>query len=143
MIEELTRLNIKKGFKETLSVLSSVDLNDEELVKIFQKRLRDGIRTFVYIENNVIIGTASLIIETKFIHKGGKVAHVEDVVVRTEYQNNEIGKKLMEYIELIAIREKCYKIILDCSEANVSFYEKCGFVRREIEMRKNLALPMD
>ena len=27
----------------------------------------------------------------------------------------------------IGTAAKCYKIVLDCSESNVPFYEKCGF----------------
>jgi len=33
----------------------------------------------------------------------------------------------------------CYKIILDCSEDNAPFYEKCGLSRKEIQMVKYLA----
>lgn len=33
-----------------------------------------------------------------------------------------------------ARRRKCYKIILDCSEHNVDFYAKSGFVRKEVQM---------
>ncbi|KAJ1500746.1 hypothetical protein HMI55_003750, partial [Coelomomyces lativittatus] len=28
----------------------------------------------------------------------------------------------------------CYKIILNCAENNITFYEKCGFVKKEVEM---------
>ena len=28
----------------------------------------------------------------------------------------------------------CYKVILDCAEANVPFYEKCGLTRKEVQM---------
>ena len=28
----------------------------------------------------------------------------------------------------------CYKVILDCGEANVAFYEKCGLERKEVQM---------
>jgi glucosamine-phosphate N-acetyltransferase len=28
----------------------------------------------------------------------------------------------------------CYKVILDCGEANVAFYEKCGLKRKEVQM---------
>lgn len=30
----------------------------------------------------------------------------------------------------------CYKVILDCSEDNVPFYEKCGLTRKEVQMVK-------
>ena len=32
----------------------------------------------------------------------------------------------------------CYKVILDCAEANVAFYEKCGLTRKEVQMVKYL-----
>lgn len=28
----------------------------------------------------------------------------------------------------------CYKVILDCSEANAPFYEKCGLTKKEVQM---------
>jgi hypothetical protein len=28
----------------------------------------------------------------------------------------------------------CYKVILDCSEENVAFYQKCGLMRKEVQM---------
>jgi len=28
----------------------------------------------------------------------------------------------------------CYKVILDCAEKNIGFYEKCGFKRKEVTM---------
>ena len=36
---------------------------------------------------------------------------------------------------LEAAREAgCYKVILDCADANAAFYEKCGLIRKEIQM---------
>ncbi len=28
----------------------------------------------------------------------------------------------------------CYKVILDCAEHNVAFYEKCGLTKKEVQM---------
>lgn len=33
-----------------------------------------------------------------------------------------------------AQRQGCYKVILDCSDSNVPFYQKCGFTRKEVQM---------
>lgn len=30
----------------------------------------------------------------------------------------------------------CYKVILDCTEHNVGYYEKCGLTRKEAQMVK-------
>lgn len=42
--------------------------------------------------------------------------------------------------ELVRIGDNlgCYKILLDCSEDNVKFYEKCGFKKKEVQMVKYL-----
>ena len=29
---------------------------------------------------------------------------------------------------------KCYKVILDCDDSNVGFYEKCGYSRKGAQM---------
>jgi hypothetical protein len=28
----------------------------------------------------------------------------------------------------------CYKVILDCAEQNIGYYEKCGLARKEVQM---------
>lgn len=33
-----------------------------------------------------------------------------------------------------ACRRGCYKVILDCAEVNVPFYERCGYVMKELQM---------
>lgn len=32
----------------------------------------------------------------------------------------------------------CYKIVLDCSDRNIPFYERCGFQSKETQMTKYL-----
>jgi len=41
-----------------------------------------------------------------------------------------IINKLTEY----AKEQECYKVILDCAEKNVKFYEKCGYESKGILM---------
>ena len=36
----------------------------------------------------------------------------------------------------VAERMGCYKVILDCSEENQPFYEKCEFKRKEVQMAR-------
>lgn len=86
----------------------------------------------IVIENNLndlndIIGSSTIFIETKLIHNFGKVAHIEDVIVHTEFRGKGLGKLLLDKCIEIAKQNKCYKIILDCSDNNCKFYENCGF----------------
>ena len=63
------------------------------------------------------------------------MGHIEDVVVDTTYRGYGLGKKIIGVLVDHAKKMGCYKVILDCSNKNVGFYEKCGFVQHEVEMR--------
>ena len=41
---------------------------------------------------------------------------------------------MMEGLQRIGRQVGCYKVILDCSEDNVSFYTRCGFKQKEVQM---------
>ena len=76
-----------------------------------------------------------MLIEPKFIHNGGKVAHIEDVVVTKEYQGKGIGEKLIRSLLDYAKKNDCYKTILDSSDDVKPFYEKIGFKKHSNCMR--------
>jgi glucosamine-phosphate N-acetyltransferase len=82
----------------------------------------------------VIIGSVTIFIETKLIHNFGKVAHVEDVIVDNTCRGKGLGKMLVQKCIDYAQKHDCYKIILNCSDENIPFYEKCGFSKKENEM---------
>jgi glucosamine-phosphate N-acetyltransferase len=117
------------------------DLNEDEILEINSSRFKNGVKTVVCLHDNKIVGTASYFIELKFLHSGGKTMHIEDVVVVQEHRELGIGKKLMSYLTNLATETGCYKIILDCGEHNIGFYEKCGFKKHEVQMRKNVIKP--
>eukprot|EP01026_Neomeris_dumetosa_P032384 TRINITY_DN256_c0_g2_i1.p3 TRINITY_DN256_c0_g2~~TRINITY_DN256_c0_g2_i1.p3 ORF type:complete len:137 (-),score=20.98 TRINITY_DN256_c0_g2_i1:442-852(-) len=83
-----------------------------------------------------IAGTATMLVERKFIHECSSVGHIEDVVVLSDYRGKKLGQAVVK--ELVQTAEKlgCYKVILDCAEDNVLFYEKCGFQKKEVQMVK-------
>lgn len=84
--------------------------------------------------SNDIIGSSTIFIETKLIHNFGKVAHIEDVIVHTEFRGKGLGKLLLDKCIEIAKQNECYKIILDCSDNNCKFYENCGFMKKGNQM---------
>ena len=85
-------------------------------------------------ESDYLIGCGTIILEPKFIHELSSVAHIEDVCIDRHFQMLGYGRILIEYLQNIAKREKCYKIILNCSDKNTSFYERCGFNSVNVEM---------
>jgi glucosamine-phosphate N-acetyltransferase len=80
------------------------------------------------------VATASLLIEPKFIRNLSAVGHIEDVVVDPTMRGKHLGKKLIEHLTAVAKKAGCYKVILDCNEENMLFYEKCGYTKKGVEM---------
>ncbi len=84
-------------------------------------------QTFVYEIEGKIVGCVTSIIEQKIAHNFRKVMHIEDVITHKDYRGKGISTELLNHAVNFANKSKCYKIILDCSEHNISFYEKVGF----------------
>jgi glucosamine-phosphate N-acetyltransferase len=146
IIREIEQADLEKGFFQTLSNLAMVGrIRDdlEQAKKILQEiKSYPLYKIFVAVKNDdaEIIGSITLLIEQKFIHDGGKSGHIEDVVTRKDYEGIGVGSALVSAALAFAREKNCYKVILDCSEKNVRFYEKIGFRRNEISMRYDLIL---
>ncbi len=137
-IRELTEDLIDERFLETLENLAPVERDIAGAHGVLRARAVLGVRTYIALDGHRIVGSASLVVEPKFIHGGGRVGHIEDVVVHADSQGMGIGKKLMEHVTREAKAAGCYKAILACTPANKPFYEKCGYREHEIEMRIDL-----
>lgn len=85
-----------------------------------------------------IVATSSILIESKFLHCGSKVGHIEDVVVDKDARGSGLGQKIVEHCIEYARKNGCYKVILDCSNKNVPFYINCGMYLSENSMRIDL-----
>ncbi len=137
IIRELKKEDLENGFLSTLDSLkqtSSIDKTKAE--EIFEKinSNPDHIIAVAEIDGR-IVGATTLLIEVKFIHDGGIVGHIEDVVVDKNFQGKKIGDKIMKYLLKIAKNRGCYKTILDCTDDVKPFYEKLGFKKIANELR--------
>ena len=136
MIKSLKDLTLtEKVYNELLecyNVFSNIDKNKFDFLcfKLFVERLPKNHNIYVYLENNKIIGAITLIIEQKIIHNGGKVGHIEDFVILEDYRKQGTGKQLLDYVKILCIQNKCYKMILDCNEALENYYIKKGFNKK-------------
>ncbi|MBC8252115.1 MAG: GNAT family N-acetyltransferase [Candidatus Nitrosopelagicus sp.] len=137
IIRELKKEDLLNGFLTTLDSLrqtSDIDKNDAE--KIFEKIDSNSDHIIAIAElDGKIVGATTLLIEPKFIHKGGLVGHIEDVVVDKNFQGQKIGEKIMKYLLEFAKKRGCYKTILDCTDEVKPFYEKLGFRHIANELR--------
>ena len=88
------------------------------------------------VDRRRLIASATLLVELKFIHGCAKCGHIEDVVVDASCRGMRLGARIVDALVAASREAGCYKVILDCSEDNVPFYEKCGLVRKGAQMAK-------
>jgi glucosamine-phosphate N-acetyltransferase len=125
-IRALQPEDLERGFLDSLAALTEVDLSPSAARSVLAE-LPPNMQTFVAECGPQIVGTASLLIERKFTHGGGRVGHIEDVAVHPDYQRQGIGTKLVRHATDAANAAGCYKVILDCFDPLVPFYERLGF----------------
>lgn len=136
-IRKLRRDDLDNGFLTTLdSLRKASDIDKNKAEEIFKKIDSNPDYLIAVAEiNGKIVGSTTLLIEQKFIHEGGLVGHIEDVVVDKNFQGQKIGEKIIKYLLEIAENQGCYKTILDCTDEVKPFYEKLGFKQVANELR--------
>ena len=136
-IREIREGDLENGFLETLDFLRKAsDLDKNKAKEILEKIKQNSNQIIqVAIDDKKIVGCITLLIEQKFIHDGGLVGHIEDVVVRKDYEGKGIGMKLVTSMLEYAKRKNCYKTILDCKDDVKQFYERIGFKHESNGMR--------
>ena len=137
IIREIEEDDLEKGFLETLDFLRNASGIDKNKAREILKEIKQNPNHIIYvaIDNKKIVGSTTLLIEQKFIHDGGLVGHIEDVVVRKDYEGKGIGIKLVTSLLERAKEKNCYKTILDCKDDVKQFYERIGFKRESNGMR--------
>ena len=136
-VRELQKDDLFKGFLTSLdSLRQASDIEKNTAEKIFEKINNNPDHIIAVAEKDQkVVGSATLLLETKFIHNGGVVGHIEDVVVDKNFQGQKIGEKIIKYLLDVAKNQGCYKTILDCTDEVKPFYEKLGFKQVASELR--------
>ena len=136
-IRQIQENDLFQGFLESLDSLRKASDLEENNAKLVLKKIRSNQNHVIMVADldGQIVGSITLLIEPKFIHQGGLVGHIEDVVVRSELQGKGIGEQLVNAALEHAKNHGCYKTILDCDDNVKPFYEKIGFKRNSNAMR--------
>ena len=136
-IRELEEQDLFNGFLQSMDSLKPAsNISKEKATEIYQKiKSNPNHLVYIAISGDKVVGSTTMLIEPKFIHEGGNVGHIEDVVVAKEYQGRGIGEMLVQSLLELAKENNCYKTILDCSDDVKPFYEKIGFKRHSNGMR--------
>ena len=138
-IREIIESDIEDGFLESLDNLRNASNLDRTVAREILKKIISNQDHIIHVAeiDGKIIGSTTLLIEQKFIHNGGRVGHIEDVVVSKEFEGRGIGMKLVVSLLKKAKTMNCYKTILDCKEDLIPFYERIGFKEESNQMRYN------
>ena len=129
-----------RGFCDLLEELTICEASEKDFRTVFNEMKKTSDIYYVVVgedhETGMIVATGTVFIEKKYIHKGGSVGHIEDIVIKREARGKELGKELISHLVHIAVTKGCYKVILDCNDRNMPFYERCGFHKHENQMAR-------
>ncbi|KAJ1502975.1 Glucosamine-phosphate N-acetyltransferase-like protein [Coelomomyces lativittatus] len=139
VLRPLQCCDFEKGFFACLSDLTVVvDVTKDQFKSRFHELLQTQNTYYIIVIEDTarsrIVGSGTIFVERKFIRGLGLAGHIEDIVVLKSYRKLQFGKTIITALQSIAKNVGCYKVILDCAERNVPFYEKCGFQKKEVEM---------
>ena len=135
-IREIDIKDYYKGYIELLSELTNTPKFDFERWEKQINLIKDNNyhNIFVIEDDGKIIASITIIIELKIIRNLKNVCHIEDIVVSENYRGKGLGKQIIEYCKDYSKQKNCYKIILNCSNTLLNFYEKIGFRNKNLEM---------
>lgn len=116
-------------------------LDYHKMQKVFDDNLKsDYKRLICAMINNQIIGFCSLTIKDN-LWQQGLLGNVDELVVDEKFRGQGIGRKLMEAITDIAIKEGCVQLELDSAlhrKQAHKFYNNLGFMTRAYLFSKRL-----
>lgn len=137
-IRPLELNDYNEGVLDLLTVLTTVGPVSQDQFKELLEHWSTHNGTYFPVvitdQNHRVVACGTLIAERKLIHSRGLVGHIEDIAVAKDQQGLKLGKHLIQCLTAIGKAVGCYKVILDCDEKNVGFYEKCNYKRAGVEM---------
>jgi len=141
----LAKTDLSRGHLSVLSVLTSApEVSEAQYAQAFDAMRSSRLYFCLVIVSRAtdkIVGAGTVFTEQKFIRSLGTVGHIEDIVVDKSMQGRKLGLRIIQALTGISEANGCYKTILNCSDDNAAFYEKCGYEKKEVEMVKYRVLP--
>ncbi|KAI8052293.1 acyl-CoA N-acyltransferase [Syncephalis plumigaleata] len=115
----------EKGYLTCLEQLAEVGPITREQFTFTKMRNQDCSLIIVIedVRTHTIVATGTLVIEQKFLRGCSSAGHIEDIVVDAQQRGTGFGAR-------------CYKVLLNCEEHNVGFYERCGLSLCSVQMKR-------
>ncbi|KAF8066700.1 acyl-CoA N-acyltransferase [Lyophyllum atratum] len=140
-IRPLASTDYRRGHLKVLSVLTTAPDPGEAAWLVLFDNLRAAGRTYYTLvivdkRSDRIVGVGTVFLERKFQRGISCVGHIEDIAVDENQQGKKLGLRIIQALTYISENSGAYKTILNCSEKNIPFYQKCGYEKKECEMAR-------
>ena len=122
--QQLSKIKLELSYTEFRDRLKKISSNDGNVKTLI----------LVVVMRGKVVGCGTLLTIYPKLHAPDKLCYIDDVVVDKNMRGNGLGTKLIEKLVENAKETKCYKVLLNCVEDNIKFYEKCCFIQKGIEM---------
>lgn len=131
-VRPLSSGDYDRGFLDLLTQLTvGGDVSREQFTSRFEAMKAAAGTYYVTViedlDRGLVVASATLFAELKFIRGLATRGHIEDVVVSSEYRGRNLGKLLIQSLVRLGRRLGCYRITLDCKDTVVKFYANNGF----------------
>lgn len=123
-----------KSYVNLLNQLSKIDNMNKITFANLYPNLPKNIIVIENLDTNLIVASGTLLLEQKIIHNGSKIGHIEDIVIDVHHRGYGLGKLLMKRLLNVAKKENCYKVILNCTDPLIKFYQKFDFYVKDNSM---------
>ena len=102
--------------------------------------LGKSLATFSVFVDDRLVGMARL------LGDGAMSFYIRDLVIHPEYQGQDLGKQLVEYMEEYILKqiEESWMVSLEliCPKSNIGFYSKLGFEESSVALDSSMMLKM-
>lgn len=103
----------------------------------FEQYLANSVDRRIMVLRNTdqkIIG-AGTIFKIEKLHNNA-IGQIEDVMIAEQYRGKGLGKLIVRHLTQIGLDDfLCYKVILNCLDKNIGFYDKCDFETTGVQMK--------
>jgi len=146
MLRPLLLSDYYLGYLNLLKQLSKVKQNisfNDFKSKWFEISNNKNHKIYVFRKDNKIVGSGTILFESKFIRNFEYAAHIEDIVVLEEYRGKGIASLIINKLKEEAFNKKCYRVTLNCQLNKKEFYEKFNFELKSNCMRIDISTPFN
>ncbi|WP_234735470.1 GNAT family N-acetyltransferase [Tellurirhabdus bombi] len=129
---------------EFICSLEETELDPVAFRTVFLRNLADPeIHYFIAIQENTAVGFISCHCQY-LLHHAGKIAEIQELYVRPEYRNQQIGRQLLAHVEQLAIQQHWINLEVTTNQRRKDahrFYQSLDFQPSHYKFVKSLKLP--